>query len=78
MLPPITWLTTQEATDHFRVSARTLQRFRVQGLLKAGLHFRRKFPTTNSPLLYNRETVEQTLSQQFIGRDVRDLETAES
>ena len=78
MLPPITWLTTQEAADHFRVSPRTLQRFRAQGLLKAGLHFRRKFPTTNSPFLYNRETVEQALSQQFSECDVRTLETAEA
>ena len=77
MLPSITWLTTQEAAEHFRVSARTLQRFRVQGLLKSGLHFRRKFPTTNSPYLYNRETVEQTLSQKFSECDVRTLETAE-
>ena len=78
MLPPITWLTTQEAADHFRVSPRTLQRLRAQGLLKAGLHFRRKFPTTNSPFLYNRERIEQTLSQQCSRRDVRTLETAES
>ena len=78
MLPPINWLTTQEAADHFRVSPRTLQRFRAQGLLKAGLHFRRKFPTTNSPFLYNRERIEQTLVRQCSRRDVRTLETAES
>ena len=78
MLPPITWLTTQEAADHFRVSPRTLQRLRAQGLLKAGLHFRRKFPTSNSPFLYNRETVEQTLSHQCSRRDARTLEIAKS
>ena len=78
MILPITWLTTQEASDHFRVSPRTLQRLRAQGLLKAGLHFRRKFPTSNSPFLYNRETVEQTLSHHYSRRDVKTLEIAES
>ena len=78
MLPPITWLTTQEAADHFRVSARTLHRFRTQGVLKAGLHFRKKFPTPNSPYLYNRESVEETLSHQCSRCAVRTLETAES
>jgi len=50
-----TWLSAPEACRALGISPSTLKRWRVNGLLKAGLHWRRKFPSTNSPVLYDLE-----------------------
>jgi predicted site-specific integrase-resolvase len=64
------------AADQLGISERTLHRWRSAGLLKPGEHFRRKFPASNSPLLYQLERCEQTMAAAF-ARDVRTLERAE-
>jgi hypothetical protein len=40
-----------------------------------GVHYRRKFPNPNSPLLYKLELVEQAMAEAF-ARDFRTLELA--
>ena len=55
------WVSTKVMADHLEVSTKTLQRFRTSGLLKLGIHWRRKFPTTKRYLLYNLELVEKLL-----------------
>jgi predicted site-specific integrase-resolvase len=64
------------AADQLGISERTLHRWRSSGLLQPGMHYRRKFPATNSPLLYQLERCEQTMAAAF-ARDVRTLERAE-
>ena len=70
------WVTQRAAADNLCVSERTLQRWRAAGLLQAGEHYRRKFPATNSPLLYQLERCEQAMSAAF-ARDHRTLELVE-
>jgi hypothetical protein len=60
------WLTQRAAAEYFQISERTLQRWRLNGFLQSGVHYRRKFPAANSPLLYHLELCEQALSQHFI------------
>lgn len=69
------WATARVAADHLGVSERTLLRWRSAGLLRSGEHFRRKFPASNSPLLYQVERCEQAMAAAF-ARDVRTLEIA--
>lgn len=57
------WLTAPQAASALAVSISTLYRWRTQGLLVAGKDWRRKFPSTNSPVLYHRERVEQRMAQ---------------
>ncbi len=64
------------AADQLGISERTLHRWRSSGLLQPGEHYRRKFPATNSPLLYQLERCEQTMAAAF-ARDARTLERAE-
>jgi hypothetical protein len=40
-----------------------LHRWRAAGLLKPGIHWRRKFPASNSPLLYDLEAVEAVMRE---------------
>jgi hypothetical protein len=70
------WAPARAAADYLQVSERTLQRWRAAGLLQAGEHYRRKFPATNSPLLYQLERCEQAMSAAF-ARDHRTLELVE-
>jgi hypothetical protein len=51
-------------TPHWSVQrqAGTLHRWRSAGLLKPGEHFRRKFPSPNSPLLYHVEGCEEAMN----------------
>jgi hypothetical protein len=51
------------ARDHLGVSERTLARWRGCGLLKAGKHWRRKFPTGNSPVLYHLTLCEEAMGE---------------
>jgi hypothetical protein len=45
------------------VSERTLWRWRKAGLFKAGVHWRRKFPTSNSPVLYHLSRCDAAMSE---------------
>ena len=63
------------AADDLGISERTLLPWRSAGLLKLGVHYRRKFPNPNSPLLYKLELVEQAMAEAF-ARDFRTLELA--
>jgi len=69
------WVPQRAAADGLGVSERTLLRWRSAGLLKPGEHFRRKFPATNSPLLYQLELCEKAMNDAF-ARDHRTLELA--
>jgi hypothetical protein len=69
------WVPQRAAADELGVSERTLLRWRSAGLLKVGVHYRRKFPAANSPLLYQLERCEQAMNDAF-ARDHRTLELA--
>jgi predicted site-specific integrase-resolvase len=69
------WVPQRVAADDLGISERTLLRWRSAGLLKLGVHYRRKFPNPNSPLLYKLELVEQAMAEAF-ARDFRKLELA--
>ena len=69
------WAPARAAADYLQVSERTLLRWRSAGLLKVGVHYRRKFPAANSPLLYQLERCEQAMNDAF-ARDHRTLELA--
>jgi len=76
MAPTISWVPQRTAADHLGVSERTILRWRNAGLLKLGVHYRRKFPAVNSPLLYKLELVDKAMTEAF-ARDARTLELAE-
>jgi hypothetical protein len=67
------WATARGTADQLQISERTLYRWRQSKILKAGIHFRRKFPAANSPILYNLELCEQAMTEAF-ARDPRTLE----
>ena len=75
MIPTTPWAVQREAATRLGISERTLHRWRAAGLLKAGEHFRRKFPNPNSPLLYHLERCEQRMNE-ACGRDPGRLELA--
>lgn len=76
MTTPTQWAPARAAADYLQVSERTLLRWRAAGLLKLGVHYRRKFPANNSPLLYQLERCDQAMTAAF-ARDHRTLELAE-
>ena len=52
----------RDAADYFNVSEKTIQRWRNNQIIKAGIHYRRKTPAIpNSPYLYDLEKCEQKL-----------------
>jgi predicted site-specific integrase-resolvase len=57
------WLTAPQAAAALSVSISTLYRWRTQGLLVAGTDYRRKFPSSNSPVLYHLHRVEQRMGE---------------
>jgi predicted site-specific integrase-resolvase len=59
------WATARAAADYLQVSERTLHRWRAAGFLQLGIHYRRKFPATNSPLLYQLELCEKVMTDAF-------------
>jgi hypothetical protein len=61
--PIQTWACARTARDHLGVSEKTLARWRGCGLLKAGKHWRRKFPTGNSPVLYHLGLCEEAMGE---------------
>ncbi len=58
-----TWAPALEAGQALGVSSRTLHRWRAAGLLKPGVHYRRKFPAPNSPILYDLEAVDSVMRE---------------
>ena len=68
------WLTAAETSEQLRFSEATLRRLRQRGILKFGVHCRRKFAgNNNSPILYDIEVCEEALLE----RDARDARTLE-
>ena len=55
------WVSTKEIASYLEVSEKTLQRWRNNGFLKLGIHYRRKFPTTNRYIIYNSELIDSLL-----------------
>ncbi len=63
MTAPCPWAMQREAAARLGISERTLHRWRSADLLQAGVHYRRKFPNPNSPLLYHLERCEQAMNE---------------
>lgn len=58
-----TWLNQRDAAEHLGLSERTLGRLRKNGVLVAGVCWRRKVPSNaNSHVLYDVEAVNYALS----------------
>ena len=57
------WATAREARDQLGVSERTLARWRSSGLFQPGQHWRRKFPSANSPVQYHLEQCQAVMSE---------------
>lgn len=56
--------TAKEASQNFGCSQATLRRYRQKGLLKAGVHYRRKFAgNPNSPVLYKIKECQEALEE---------------
>jgi len=71
------WLTARETAAYLRVSERQLLRWRQAEIFQAGVHYRRKFPSANSALLYQIVLCEKAMCD-AANRDARTLDTAES
>tara|TARA_B100001250_G_scaffold32294_1_gene26398 strand:+ start:710 stop:937 length:228 start_codon:yes stop_codon:yes gene_type:complete len=71
------WLTARETAAFLRVTERQLLRWRQAGIFEAGVHYRRKFPSANSALLYQIKLCEKAMCD-AAARDFRTLETAGS
>ncbi len=56
------WLSTKDICDYLEVSEKTLQRWRNSNFLKLGIHYRRKFPTTQRYIIYNPVLIEKLLT----------------
>ena len=56
------WVSTKEIADYLEVSEKTLQRWRNTELLKLGIHWRRKFPTTNRYIIYHLDLTEKAIT----------------
>ena len=67
------WVSQRKAADFLGMSERTLQRYRQAGVLQSGEHYRRKFMTMRSALLYNLPATDAAITAQF-ARDHRTLE----
>ena len=69
MKPISQFVTARECAVYFRVSERTVRRWRnpETGFLKFGLDYRKKFPgNPNSPMLYDLDRVEAKLDKYSI------------
>tara|TARA_X000000368_G_C22792214_1_gene606476 strand:+ start:133 stop:366 length:234 start_codon:yes stop_codon:yes gene_type:complete len=71
------WKVSRDAAFFLNVSERQLFRLRKAGILVAGTHFIRKFPTANSSLLYQVDLCQKAI-QEASSRNVQTLETAEA
>jgi len=56
------WADARSASHLLGVSEKTLGRWRKAGLLHAGVHWRRKFPSSNSPVLYHLERCNNAMN----------------
>ena len=57
------WLGARALGSTLKVSERTLCRWRKAGLFKPGIHWRRKFPSANSPVLYHLERCNEAMNE---------------
>ena len=69
------YATTRQASDYLGVSESTLYLLRKNGILKANIDWRRKFPTSKSGVLYDLAQCEKTLHARF-ETDAKTLELA--
>tara|TARA_R100001086_G_scaffold51822_1_gene23129 strand:- start:49 stop:513 length:465 start_codon:yes stop_codon:yes gene_type:complete len=69
--------TAKEASKTFGCSQATLRRYRQKGVLKAGVHYRRKFAgNPNSPILYKIQECQEAL-EEIIVFHAKNLKTLE-
>ena len=61
MTSPI-WIGASQAASSLGISISTIYRWRSSGLLKPGIHWRRKTPSSNSPVLYHLERCNQAMA----------------
>ena len=71
------WLTARGTATYLRVSERQLLRWRQSEVFEAGIHYRRKFPSAKSALLYQIVLCEKAMCDAAT-RDFKTLETAGS
>ena len=71
------WHTAKETAAYLRVSERQLLRWRKARILEAGVHYRRKFPSPTSALLYQVKLCEKAMID-AASRNAETLETAEA
>ena len=71
------WATTRKAAEYLQVSESTLYLLRKNGILKANIDWRRKFPTSKSGVLYDLAQCEKTLKARF-ETDAETLELAKA
>jgi len=57
------WASSRVAADTLGISERTLYLWRTERLLKPGFHWRRKFPTPGSAVVYDLTAVESTMRE---------------
>ena len=76
-LNPKKYATTRQASDFLGVSESTLYLLRKNGILKANIDWRRKFPSNKSGVLYALEQCEKTLQARF-DKDPKTLELAKA
>ncbi len=69
------WTSQRQAADFLGVSERTLMRWRQSDVLQPGEHYRRKFTSPRSGVLYDLPATEAALLAQC-QRDHRTLERA--
>ena len=68
------WLDARATGRALGVSEKTLARWRKAGLLQVGIHWRRKLPSANSPVLYQLELCNRTMNE-VTARSAAVLET---
>ena len=56
------WIGASQAAGSLGISISTIYRWRSSGLLKPGIHWRRKTPSSNSPVLYHLERCNQAMA----------------
>ena len=64
-LNPRKYATTRQASDFLGISESTLYLLRKNGVLKANIDWRRKFPSPKSGVLYDLTQCEKTLKARF-------------
>ena len=57
------WADARSTAPLLGVSEKTLGRWRKAGLFRAGVHWRRKFPSSNSPVLYHVERCNEAMNE---------------